>query len=178
MAAGRPAENPEFVLQANDVGITDIEEIRCPQIGGQILFLDFETNFRRILVAALEIVDRNRETLGSRLVGDHGRQEVGGECGDAAFAGQGIAEESDLPNLRGWVHDSTAWSACVKKQTLMSSPLSRPCRVGRLIDLRHYAAMAVQRRSHRGLFAQSSRCVNYLVKSLWLPHTEAMPFSS
>ena len=120
MAAGRPAENPEFVLQANDVGITDIEEIRCPQIGGQILFLDFETNFRRILVATLKIVDRNRETLGPRLVGDHGGQEVGGECGDAAFAGQVIAEESDLPNLGGCVHDSTAWSACVEKQIFKS----------------------------------------------------------
>jgi hypothetical protein len=43
---------------------------------------------------------------------------TGGEGGDAAFARQVIAEESDLPDLGGRVHELTAWPAFTEKQTL------------------------------------------------------------
>ena len=118
VAAGRPAENPELVLQADDVGMADVEEIRRPQIGGQVLLLDFEAHFRRILVAALEVVDRHRKALGPGLVGRHRRPQVGGEGGDAAFARQVIAEEGDLPDLRGCVHRFRTWSAFPERQSL------------------------------------------------------------
>ena len=101
MATSRPAENSELVLQADDVGPADVEEIRCPQIGGQVLFLDFEANLRRILVAALKVVDRHRKALGSGGGGSHRRQEVGSEGSDAAFARQAVAQEGDFVDIRG-----------------------------------------------------------------------------
>ena len=68
---------------------------------------------------------------------------------------------------------------CLREKTniYVVSALS-PVPRGELIDLRHYAAMAVPRPSPPGLFEQRWRCVNYLVKSLRLLHTEAMSFSS
>src|ERR1035437_4254793 len=132
MAAGRPAENPELVLQADHIGTADVEEIRCPQIGGQVLFLDFEANFRRILVTALEVVNRHRKAVGPGLGSDHRRPEVGGEGGDAAFARQVTAKESDLPDLRGCVHKLKAWSTFAEKQSLSPGmcTLSRGSEVG------------------------------------------------
>jgi hypothetical protein len=105
VAARRPAENPELVLQADHVGTADVEEIRRPQIGGQVLFLDFEANFRRIFLAALKVVDRHRKALGPGRGGSHRRQEVGGESSDAAFARPVIAKESDLLDFGGWIHE-------------------------------------------------------------------------
>ena len=46
--------------------VADVEEIRRPLIGRQVLLLDFEANHVRILVAALEVVDRHRKALGFR----------------------------------------------------------------------------------------------------------------
>ena len=118
MAAGRPAENPKLVLQADDVGPADVEEIRCAQIGRQVLFLDFEANFRRLLIAAREDIDWHRKAIGPGLGGGHRRPEVGGKGSDAAFARHVIAKESDLPGLRGCVHKLKAWSTFAGKQSL------------------------------------------------------------
>ena len=126
MAAGRPAENPELVLQADDVDVADVEEVRRALVGGQVLFLDLEANFRRIFVAALEVVDRHRKALGLGLLGRHRRQQVGGEGGDAAFARQVIAEEGDLPDFGGCVHELRTWSAFAERQSL--SPGICACR--------------------------------------------------
>ena len=51
VAAGRAAEDSELVLQADHIDIADIEEVRGAQIGGKILFFNFEANYIRILVA-------------------------------------------------------------------------------------------------------------------------------
>ncbi len=54
MTAGRPAENAELVLQADDVHVADVEEVRGTQIGRQVLLLNLEANHLRVLVATLE----------------------------------------------------------------------------------------------------------------------------
>ena len=54
VTAGRPAENAELVLQADDVHVADVEEVRGAQIGRQVLLLNLEANHFRVLVAALE----------------------------------------------------------------------------------------------------------------------------
>ena len=46
MAAGRPAENPELMLQADDVHVADVEEIRRALVGRPVLLLDFEADYR------------------------------------------------------------------------------------------------------------------------------------
>ena len=69
MAARGPAENAELVLQADDVHVADVEEVRGAQIGRQVLLLNLKANHFRVLVAALDIVDRYRETLALRMRG-------------------------------------------------------------------------------------------------------------
>ena len=66
VAAGRPAENAELVLQADDVHVADIEEVRGAQIGRQVLLLNFEANHLRVFVAARDVVDRHGEALALR----------------------------------------------------------------------------------------------------------------
>jgi hypothetical protein len=100
VAAGGPAVNAELVLQADDVHVADVEEVRGAQIGRQILLLDLEANHFRVLVAALDVVDRRqRHWLWGCAVCDRG-QQVGRERGDAAFARQVVADKSDLADFR------------------------------------------------------------------------------
>ena len=101
MAARGPAENAELVLQADDVDIADVEEIRGAQIGGQVLLLNLEANHFRIFVAALNVIDRHREALALGMRACDGGKQVGGEGGDAALARQVVADKGDLADFRG-----------------------------------------------------------------------------
>jgi hypothetical protein len=47
------------VLQADDVHIADVEEIRCTQIGRQVLLLNLEANYFRVFIATLDVIDRH-----------------------------------------------------------------------------------------------------------------------
>ena len=67
VTAGRPAENAELVLQADDVHVADVEEVRGAQIGRQVLLLNLETNHFRVLVAARNVVDRYGQALALRV---------------------------------------------------------------------------------------------------------------
>ena len=87
MAAGRPAENAELVLQADDVHVADVEEVRGAQIRRQVLLLDLEANHLRVLVAALNVVDRHAQALALRM-----RVCDGGSRSDVNVA---------MPHLRG-----------------------------------------------------------------------------
>ena len=51
------------------------------------------------------------------MLGRHGGEQVGGEGGDAAFARQIIAEEGDLPNFGGGIHDTEVWRPLGKIST-------------------------------------------------------------
>jgi hypothetical protein len=86
VTAGGPAENAELVLQADDVHVADVEEVRRTQIGRQVLLLNLEANYVRVFVAAFDVVDRHGETLALGIHGGHGRKQVGGEGGNAALA--------------------------------------------------------------------------------------------
>ena len=104
VTAGGPAENAELVLQADDVHVADVEEVRGAQIGRQVLLLNLKANHFRVFVAALDIVHRHRETLALRMRGCDGCKQVGRERGDAALARQVVADESDLANFRCLLH--------------------------------------------------------------------------
>ena len=111
VTAGRPAENAELVLQADDVHVADVEEVRRAQIGRQILLLNLEANHFRILVAALDVIDRHRETLALRMRGCHGGKQVGRKRGDAALARQVVADERDLANFGTFFHEAVFHSS-------------------------------------------------------------------
>ncbi len=61
MAACGSAINAIFVLHANKIVAIEIQEIRGPFIGAQILLLQFQTHLLWVLVAGIGVVDRNRE---------------------------------------------------------------------------------------------------------------------
>ena len=99
VTADRAAEYAELMLQAHDIHIADVEKIRSPQVRRQILFFDFEANYFRIVVPVLYVVDRNAEALALRIRALYGRQQIGGEGGDAALARQMVAYERNLADL-------------------------------------------------------------------------------
>jgi hypothetical protein len=104
MTARRPAENAELMLHAYHVHIRDVEKIRRTQVGGQVLLRNLEAHFRRIIVAARQIIDRDDQALHRRKLRRHRAAQVGRKRGNAAFPGQIITEESDLPDVRGHLH--------------------------------------------------------------------------
>ena len=106
VTAGGPAENAELVLQADDVHVADVQEVRGAQIGRQVLLLNLEANYFRVLVATLNVVDRHCETLALGMRGCDGRKQVGRERGDAAFARQVVADKSDLANFGIFFHEA------------------------------------------------------------------------
>jgi len=59
MAAGRPAENAELLLQADDVHVADVEEVRSTLIRRQTLLLNLEANYFRVFVATLNVIHRH-----------------------------------------------------------------------------------------------------------------------
>ena len=74
MAAGAPAEDAIFELQADQIDAVDIQEIGGAPIGLEIFLGQFEAHTRGIGIAILDVVDRH---------GDAGRVAV--------FGGDGFA---------------------------------------------------------------------------------------
>jgi hypothetical protein len=54
-----PAKNAELVLQADDVQVADVEEVRRAQLGEQVLLLNLEANYFRVFVTTFYVVDRH-----------------------------------------------------------------------------------------------------------------------
>ena len=106
MTAGGSAEDSEFVLEADDIDVADVEEIRGPQIRKNILFFHFEANHVRVLVAALNIVDRNREALALRVRVCYGCEQVGRKRSDAALTWQVVTDKSNFANRRRFAHEA------------------------------------------------------------------------
>ena len=111
MTAGGPAENAELVLQADDVHVADVEEVRGAQIGRQVLLLNLEANHFRVLVATWNVVDRHREALALRDARCDGGKQVGRERGNAALARQVVADKSDLANFGILFHEAVFHSS-------------------------------------------------------------------
>jgi hypothetical protein len=95
VAAGRPAENPEFVLERDHVHIAGVQEAGGPPVSPQVLLLNLEANDVGIPVAALDVVDRHREAPALGMPRGHRLKQVGRKRGNAAFARQVVAEKRD-----------------------------------------------------------------------------------
>ncbi len=90
MAAGWPAVNPKLVLNADNVHVADVDEVRRALVGRKILLDDFETDDVGILVAFLDIINRHREARALRVPRRYSRKQVGREGGDPrAYSDEG-----------------------------------------------------------------------------------------
>jgi hypothetical protein len=106
MTARRPAENPELMLHANHVHVRDVQEIRRAQVGWQVLLRNLEAHFRRVIVAARKVIDRDDQALHRRKFRRHRAAQIGRERGDAAFPWQIIAEERNFADVRWLLHET------------------------------------------------------------------------
>ena len=85
--------------------VADVEEIRSPEIGREVLLLDLEPHHFRVFVTTLDVIDRHAETLALRVRAGDGRKQVRRERRNAALARQVVADESNLADFRGFFHD-------------------------------------------------------------------------
>ena len=108
VAAGRAAEDAVFVLEADDIGVGEIEEIGRPQVGVDLLLLDFEPHLRRVVVSRRDVVDRHHEAIRPGILGRDRRAKVVRECRDPALPRQIVADECDFLNLAVPFHDGHA----------------------------------------------------------------------
>jgi hypothetical protein len=115
VAAGRSAKNPKLVLQANNPHVANVNEVGGPLVGRQVRLLDLEANYVRVLVAALDVIDRYGEALALGVLRCHGRKQIGCERGDPALARHVVAEERDPSNLRFCFHELLPIVPCPRK---------------------------------------------------------------
>ncbi len=96
VAATGAAVDAVLMLEADDIGVAEIDVIGRAAVGIEITFAEFETNFRRVVVALRQIIDRGDKALGLGILLGHGIAEIVGKRGDAALAGKIVAEEGDF----------------------------------------------------------------------------------
>jgi hypothetical protein len=59
MAPRLTAVDAVLVLQRNDVDIAEVEKVGRPAVGIEILLLEFELHFSRVIVSSGNVVDRH-----------------------------------------------------------------------------------------------------------------------
>jgi hypothetical protein len=94
-----PAVDAELVLQAHHVDAGDVEEVGQPAVAVEVLLGELEPHFGRIVVAALDVVDRRDDAVDVGVRRGDRVTHVARERGDATLARQIIADEGDLANL-------------------------------------------------------------------------------
>jgi hypothetical protein len=100
VAAGRPAEDSELVLDRDNIHVAGVQEVGSPPVRLKILLFNLEANDIRILIAPVDIIDRHREAPAARMPRRHRLKQVGCKRGNAAFARQVVADERDGSNAR------------------------------------------------------------------------------
>src|ERR1039458_1975437 len=114
LTTGGPAVNAELVLQADDVDVADVEEVRGTQIGRQVLLLNLEANYFRVLVATLNVVDRHCEALVLGMRACDGSKQVRRERSNAALAWRVVANKSNLADFRSFFHEAFPLQPCAR----------------------------------------------------------------
>ena len=104
MAAGRPAEDSELVLERDNVHVARVQEVGRAPVRFQILLLNLEADGVRIPIAPLDVIDRHGEAVALGLVRRHRSQQVGCKRGNAALARQVVSEKRDGSSAGGCVH--------------------------------------------------------------------------
>ncbi len=96
VAPRRPAEKAELMLQADRLDLIHVEEIDRLPVVGQGLLANLEMNFRRIVVARLQVVDGNRPEFRRRRARGQRRQEIVRKGRNSAAARNVRSDEGDL----------------------------------------------------------------------------------
>ena len=130
VAAVWTAEDAEFVLQADEIDLVDVQEIRGLEVGRQIAFVKLEADPRRILVTLLAVVHRDSKTACLRELAGEGLAQIGSEGGDAALSRHVVADYGDslhgsrLLQMRLWHESRSRRSLTKRKQDLPGKRLT------------------------------------------------------
>ena len=135
VAPGRPAEDAEFVLQAEHIHVGEVEEVGRAHIGGNVGLGDFEADFGRVGIVSGVVGDCDDRAVPTRIGRHDGIAQVAGEGGDAALPRRIVTEKSDFVDRRKRSHQPHcgAQGGCANGK-LPPGPMvnSRlPCRGGR-----------------------------------------------
>src|SRR5262249_48364955 len=87
------------MLETDDVGICEIEEVRGPQVRVDFLLLDLESHLAGIVVPLGNVVDRDHETIRPGILSGDRSAQIIRKCRYAAFPRQIIAHKRDLLDL-------------------------------------------------------------------------------
>ena len=98
VAARGAAVDAVFMLQADQIVAIEVEKIRSPLIGGNVLLRQLQAHLFRIIVAGIGIVDGDGEQASFSVFGCERGAQVGRESGNATLARQII---SNKRNARG-----------------------------------------------------------------------------
>ena len=93
------AEDAVLVLQRDDVDVAEVEKVGRAAIGIEVLLLELELHFPRVVVAFGDVVDRHDAAVDRRVLGGDRAEQVGGEGGDAALARQVVADEAEFAEI-------------------------------------------------------------------------------
>ena len=127
VTTSRATENSELMLDRDNVHIAVVQEAGGAHVGRRILLLNLEANDVRILIGALDIVDRHRKASFSRMLRCHGPEQVGGERGNAALARQVVAKKRDCSNTGFCFHNWPTFGSISLSEIAGAHPHS--CRV-------------------------------------------------
>jgi hypothetical protein len=92
------AEDAVFMLEADNVRVVAVEEIRRPPVGIQVVFLYFKAHPVRIGVSFGYVGNGKGETGKAGVSGGNGLAEARGKGGNAALPGQVIADKGNVEN--------------------------------------------------------------------------------
>src|SRR5690242_6662979 len=95
VSARGSAKNAVFVLQAYEVNVAEIQEIRCLAVGSNLILGKFEPDPGRVGVAFWGIVDGKREEFGGAEFRVDRVAQVGREGGDTALPRKVVADDGD-----------------------------------------------------------------------------------
>ena len=106
VAAGRPPEDAEFMLQAEHVHVGEVEEVGRAHVGGDIGLRDFEADLGRVGIVSGAVGHGDDRAAPIRIGRNDGIAQVAGEGGDAALPRGIVAEKSDFINRRKRSHQA------------------------------------------------------------------------
>jgi len=97
-----PAVDAELVLDGYNLDIVDVQELGGTPIRVQLLFIDFETNARWVLVAFRPVIYRANGALSLRIFSGNFFSNIRCEGGNASTTRHVVAKEGDIFGIR-WI---------------------------------------------------------------------------
>jgi hypothetical protein len=125
VAAGRPAVQPELVLEADRRHAVRVQEVGDAPVRGDLLLRDLVPDLRAVGVPGFRVGDRDLDELGGPVARLEGVAQVARERGDAAAARQAAPDEGDAAGTGG---------AMARRDASFSASRGRIDRIGAVTD--------------------------------------------